>query len=76
MEGEDSWDSAGMKAPDHVKTAEEYLAQVPENRKAAMRELHERICKEVPELKAEICHGMIGYGVRPYKTKSGCSVTD
>ncbi|MEM1084841.1 MAG: DUF1801 domain-containing protein [Verrucomicrobiota bacterium] len=61
-----------MKAPDDIKTPEAYLAQVPEGRRAAMMELHRLIRKTVPKLKPVICHGMIGYGLRPYETKSGC----
>jgi len=61
-----------MKAPDSVKTPDDYLAQVPEQRRDAMRFLHEEIRKAAPGLKPEICAGMIGYGVKPYETPSGC----
>lgn len=61
-----------MKADDSVKTPEDYLKQVPEDRRQALRFLHKEIRKAAPKLKPEICHGMIGYGVKPYETPSGC----
>lgn len=61
-----------MKAPDSVKTPEDYLAQLSGDRREAMDLLHRRIREAAPELKPEICAGMIGYGVKPYETRSGC----
>lgn len=62
-----------MKAPESIKTPEAYLAWVPEKRRGAMNTLHELILRAAPTLKPEIAYGMIGYGVEPYETKSGCS---
>jgi len=61
-----------MKAGDDVTTPEQYLAQVPEGRREDLTRLHKLICKTVPKLKPTICYGMIGYGVQPDETKSGC----
>lgn len=61
-----------MKAPDDVTSPEEYLAQVPDGRREALTALHKLIRKTAPKLKPAICYGMIGYGVKPYETTSGC----
>ncbi|BCX48186.1 DUF1801 domain-containing protein [Haloferula helveola] len=56
-----------------MKTAEDYLEWVPEKRRDAMRALHELIRRTAPDLEPVIVYGMIGYGMRPYETKSGSS---
>ncbi|WP_193212215.1 iron chaperone [Luteolibacter marinus] len=60
-----------MKAPGHITTAEEYLAWVPEPRRAALTALHELILKAAPSLTPAIVHGMIGYGPARDRTKNG-----
>ncbi|MCF3649835.1 DUF1801 domain-containing protein [Synoicihabitans lomoniglobus] len=62
-----------MKAAPDVTTPTAYLAALPPERKAALTTLHRAIRQAVPKLKPGMCHGMIGYGIGPYKTKSGCS---
>ena len=62
-----------MKAPETVKTPEDYFAWVPEKRREAMQALHALICRTAPKLEPTIVYGMIGYGLEPYETKSGCS---
>ncbi len=62
-----------MKAPDTITTPEDYLAWVPEKRRPDLTTLHELIRREAPALEPCIVYGMIGYGMRPYETKSGCS---
>lgn len=57
-----------------AKTIDEYFAATGE-RGPDLRQLHELIKKEVPELKAYLFDGMsismIGYGSMHYRTKSG-----
>lgn len=62
-----------MKADPSITTPTAYLASLPADRKAALTTLHKAIRKAAPKLKPEICHGMLGYGVGPYRTKSGSS---
>ena len=62
-----------MKAPDTIKTPDDYLAWVPEKRREAMMAMHQLIRRNAPELEPVIVYGMIGYGLEPYRTKSGCS---
>ena len=61
-----------MKTPDEIRTVTQYIASLPAGRKEAVQALHKLIRKAAPKLKPEMCQGMIGYGVRPYETKSGC----
>ena len=60
-----------MKAPDHVKTPEQYIASLPEERRAAVQALHDAIRKAAPEFAPGIGHGMLGYGPYHYKYASG-----
>ncbi|GAB5559407.1 MAG: hypothetical protein SynsKO_10540 [Synoicihabitans sp.] len=62
-----------MNAAPDATTPTAYLAALPADRKKALTTLHRAIRKAAPKLKAGICHGMIGYGIGPYKTKSGCT---
>ena len=56
-------------------TPDQYLASLPDDRRATMLELHAAIRKAVPKLAAEIMMGMgsplIGYGKYRYKSSSG-----
>ena len=47
-------------------TVEEYLGQVPEERKELINTLHDFIKKTVPDQKVHFAHNMIGYGSFPY----------
>lgn len=62
-----------MKAPDSIKTPEDYLDWVPEKRGEALRTLHELIRRVAPDLEPCITYGMIGYGLEPYENRSGGS---
>lgn len=61
-----------MKASPNVTTPEEYLASIPPERREIPRILHSAILDAAPGLVAGICYGMIGYGLHPYRTQSGC----
>jgi len=55
-----------------AQTPEDYINSITdEKRREEVRQVHEFICQEVPELKPHIQSGMIGYGSEHYKTKSG-----
>lgn len=60
-----------MPASPDIKTPTAYLASLPPDRNAALTAIHRAIRKAAPKLKAGMCHGMIGYGIGPYCTKSG-----
>ncbi|MEI6084942.1 MAG: hypothetical protein WCS70_11645 [Verrucomicrobiota bacterium] len=60
-----------MKAPANIKTAVQYLASLPEPRRAAVTVLHKAIRKAAPSLKLHIAYGMIGYGTYHYRYASG-----
>jgi len=62
-----------MKADPSITTPTAYLASLSPERKVAVTTLHRAIRKAAPQLKPEICQGMLGYGVGPYQTKSGCT---
>ena len=61
-----------MKAPADVTTPGQSLDAAPAGRQEILRTLDAAIREAAPHLRPEICHGMIGYGVAPYQTKSGC----
>ncbi|MBP9691562.1 DUF1801 domain-containing protein [Candidatus Woesebacteria bacterium] len=50
-----------------AETVEEYLEEVPADRKETVLFLHNFIQKAVPSLKPHFAHNMLGYGVFPYK---------
>lgn len=54
-----------------AKTVEEYIAEVPVERKPIIEAVHQTITKAVPDLKPHIVYGMIGYGLYHYKYASG-----
>jgi hypothetical protein len=54
-----------------AKTPAEYLAEIPEPRKAQLKKLHALILKTVPSFKPYIQVGMIAYGKYHYLSKSG-----
>ena len=60
-----------MKAPESVTTPEAYIAWVPEKRREALQTLHDLIRRVAPGLEPCITYGMMGYGLKPYETKSG-----
>ncbi len=62
-----------MQADTSITTPTAYLASLPADRKKVLTTLHRAIRKAAPKLKPGICHGMIGYGIGPYRTKSGCT---
>jgi hypothetical protein len=62
-----------MNAAPDAKTPTEYLAALPPDRKVALTKVHRAIRKAAPKLKPGIHYGMIGYGIQPYRTKSGCT---
>ena len=49
-----------------AKTVSEYIAAVPDNRKEAIKFLHDLIKKTVPKLKPYFATNMIGYGKFKY----------
>lgn len=49
----------------------EYLDSLEEKQKQDITKIHRFILKHAPRLKPYMQDGMIGYGKRPYKTKSG-----
>ena len=60
-----------MKAAPTITTPPAYLAVLADDRKKALTAVHRAIRKTDPGLKPGIHHGMIGYGIGPYRTKSG-----
>ncbi len=54
-----------------AKTVEEYIAQVPDERRPIIEKVHQTIMEAVPNLQPRIMYGMIGYGTFHYKSKSG-----
>jgi len=60
-----------MKAGPSVKTPAQYIATLPEDRRAAVRTIHRAIVKAAPKLKPFVIYGMIGYGKFHYKYPSG-----
>ena len=60
-----------MKAPAHIKTPAQYIASLPDERRAAVRALHAAIRKAAPGLKPGLQCGMLGYGSYHYKYASG-----
>jgi len=60
-----------MQAPSHIKTAAQYLASLPEPRRADLTALHRAITRAVPKLKPVMVHGMLGYGPYHYRYESG-----
>lgn len=60
-----------MQAPSHIKTPTQYLASLPEPRRADLTALHRAITRAVPKLKPVVVHGMLGYGPYHYRYESG-----
>lgn len=54
-----------------AKTPEEYIKNLPDDRRATFETVHKAILKAIPKLKPRIIYGMIGYGKYHYKSKSG-----
>lgn len=52
-------------------TVAEYLEGLPEPRRTQIRQLHELIRQEVPDLEPHVDRGMIGYGRYHYRYASG-----
>ena len=50
-----------------AKTIEDYLADLPEDRKEAVNTLHQLIQKAVPNLKPYFATNMLGYGKFEYR---------
>ena len=60
-----------MKADSKPTTPTAYLATLEAGRKKALTVIHRAIRQIIPGLKPGIHYGMIGYGIGPYRTKSG-----
>src|SRR6058998_2710326 len=60
-----------MKAAPNLQTPAQYLASLPEPRRAALSALHRAIRKAVPSLKPHIAYGGLGYGTYHYRHASG-----
>lgn len=56
-----------MFKPVKATTVDEYLAQVPEDRKEIIQSLHAFIQDAAPSLKPQFAYNMLGYGSFPYK---------
>src|ERR1700704_460464 len=54
-----------------AKTPDEYIAKIDEPRRGQIQQLHDLICKTIPQQKPYIISGMIGYGSFHYKSVSG-----
>lgn len=57
-----------------AKTPKQYLASLPEPRRAAVQTIHDAICKTVPAWKPYMMAGMLGYGTLHCKTARGHEV--
>ena len=60
-----------MIKPAKAATPAEYIAQIEEPRRSAIKSLHAMITKALPGLKPTIQYGMIGYGSYHYKYDGG-----
>ncbi len=60
-----------MFKPTKAKTRAEYIASIPEPRKADIKKLDALIKKAVPKLKPFFLYNMLAYGPFHYKSKSG-----
>ena len=60
-----------MKAPAHIKTPAQYIANLPPDRQKTVQALDRAIRKAAPELKPHIYFGMLGYGRYKHVTSSG-----
>lgn len=60
-----------MQAPAHIKTAGQYLASLPADRRVAIGTIHQAILQAVPGIEARICYGMLAYGPAQQPMKSG-----
>lgn len=54
-----------------IKTPREYLASLPQKRRAGVIAIHKAIRATAPELKPRIMRGMLGYGKFHYRYASG-----
>lgn len=60
-----------MKAAADVTTPAEYIASLPDDRRADVQALDRLIRKAAPKLKPHVRSGMLGYGPYRYKYASG-----
>ena len=60
-----------MQGKSNAKTLEEYLKELPEDRRVIIEKVHQAMLKAIPSLKPRMIAGMIGYGKYHYKSKSG-----
>jgi uncharacterized protein YdhG (YjbR/CyaY superfamily) len=60
-----------MIKPAKAATVAEYIVQIDEPRRTAIKALHAMISTTLPKLKPTIQYGMIGYGTYHYKYDSG-----
>lgn len=54
-----------------AKTADEYIANLPEDRQSIVKKVHQTITRAIPKQKPRIISGMIGYGTYHFRSKSG-----
>src|ERR1041384_5612057 len=64
-----------MKAAANIKSPAQYLASLPEERRAALTMLHKVIRKAAPRLRPHIVYGMLGYGNYRYRYADGYEAT-
>jgi hypothetical protein len=60
-----------MAKMDGVRTPDEYLDRLEEPRRSDMRQLHDLITREAPELEAHVSEDGIGYGKYRFRYKTG-----
>lgn len=60
-----------MFKPTDAETVDEYVSAIAEPRKSDIEALHGFIRGYMPEEKPQLVYSMIGYGMFPYKSKSG-----
>ena len=60
-----------MKAAANIKTPAQYLACLPDERRAVLTTIHNAIRKAAPRLQPHIAYGMLGYGECSYTRADG-----
>jgi uncharacterized protein YdhG (YjbR/CyaY superfamily) len=60
-----------VRAPPEITTPADYIANLPDDRRAAVEKLDQLIRKAAPKLKPHVSGGMLGYGPYRYKYASG-----
>lgn len=60
-----------MKATPTNQTVDDYIKQLPDDRRAAIETVHRLILKTLPGIETKMWGKIIGYGNYHYKSKSG-----